>query len=322
MIELFIIVILPIIMDFIFGDPAKIPHPIIYIGKLIKLLENLIRKSGINLRVGGFFLLLLSLVLVIMPINFLLNILKYNFLYYIFIIYFSYTMLATKSLKRESEKVYLALEDEDVLKARTLINFLVGRDTEKLNEEEIIKATIETISENIIDASIAPIFYLVLGFILGYPLEFIVAYKIVNTLDSMVGYKDEKYEQIGFFSAKLDDVLNFIPARLGSIFILLAGILLKLDFKNGLRIFLRDRLNHNSPNSAHSESVVAGLLNISLGGSNIYFGKLVEKPSIGDELITVKKTMINEVNKLLYYSVYIFSLIIIIIAFLFNLLYN
>ena len=179
------------------------------------------------------------------------------------------------------------------------LSYLVGRDTEELDEESVIKAAIETSAENTIDGFVAPLFYILIGNIFGLGLVLGYIYKSVNTLDSMVGYKNDRYMDFGYFSAKFDDVLNFIPARIGSMLMIVAGLILGYDWKNGMKIFKRDRKNHSSPNSAHSESVVAGLLNIQLGGANRYFGKIVKKPVIGDRNEKVKGQDIHRTNRIL-----------------------
>ena len=172
---------------------------------------------------------------------------------------------------------------------------IVGRDTEGLNEEEIIKATVETVAENTTDGVISPILYALIG---GPVLLW--GYKAVNTLDSMVGYMDEKYRDIGWSSAKLDDVLNYLPARLTALLMALAARLTGLDAKNALRIVHRDHANHKSPNSAWSEAAAAGALHIQLGGTHLYFGKPVEKPTIGDDNRPAEEEDIGKVNRLLY----------------------
>lgn len=191
---------------------------------------------------------------------------------------------------------------------------IVGRSTENLSREKIIDATVETVAENTIDGVVSPAFFMIIGLFFKAPLEGVLFYKIVNTLDSMVGYKSEKYIEFGKFSAIIDDILNFIPARIGSFIMLLAGAILNFNFKNGFKIFIRDRKKHLSPNSAHSESAVAGLLGIRLGGPNYYHGKLVEKDYIGDELREIDIDCIDKANSILFTT----DIIIIIIVFLFE----
>lgn len=294
----------PVILDYILGDPNNWPHPIIYVGKMISFYEKKIRKYMTNLKFGGFILLGLSLITVtsithgILTLTGMISILTKNIL----IIYFIYVLLAAKCLHLEAVKVYDEIKKGDIHNARIKISYLVGRDTSNLNLEDINRATIETVAENTIDGVLAPIFYGFIGFLLGYPVEFIFIYKTVNTLDSMVGYIQEPYKDIGYASAKLDDILNYIPARIGSIFMIIAGGLIGYDMKNGFKILKRDRLNHKSPNCGYPESAVAGLLNIQLGGTNTYFGQRLDKPTIGNKSSLLKAKDILSAVKIMYIS--------------------
>ncbi|MBC7958895.1 MAG: cobalamin biosynthesis protein CobD, partial [Vallitaleaceae bacterium] len=182
----------------------------------------------------------------------------------------------------EVMKVYSALKADDLSEGRRFVSYLVGRDTQNLNKEQVTRAAVETAAENTVDGILAPLFFMVIGLIFGVPVQAVFLYKTINTLDSMVGYIQEPYREIGFFSAKTDDVFNYIPARIGSVFMLLGGAFLGYDFKNGKRILIRDRRNHKSPNCAYPESVVAGLLGIQMGGTNQYFNQTLVKPTIGD----------------------------------------
>ena len=307
--------IIPVVLDILFGDPAKIPHPIVYIGKLINRLEKWIRNSGMDLKMGGFLLLSLTLLIVISVFSMLqFAIGKINVtLQIIFIIYFLYTSLASKCLSEEARKVHHSLLTEDIVDSRVRLSYLVGRDTTILTREEVIKGTVETVAENTIDGVLAPLMFIAFGTLLGYPLQFAFFYKAINTLDSMVGYNNEKYGQLGFASAKMDDLVNFIPARIGSIMMLISGLLLKYDFKNGLKILLRDKRNHKSPNCAYPEAVVAGLLNIQLGGTHTYFGQEVYKPTIGDSNRTVDSEDIIISTRVMYASELILLAITIVI---------
>lgn len=222
------------------------------------------------------------------------------YLYIAFNLYLIVTALAAKTLAIEVQKVMTALMGGDIEVSRVQVGYLVGRDTSELKEKEIIRATVETTAENTIDGVLAPIFYLLLGALIPVPwlnpVMLVMLYKATNTLDSMVGYVQEPYKDFGYASAKFDDLVNFIPARLGSIFMLVAGMFLGYTFNDGCRIFKRDRHNHKSPNSAHPESVVAGLLGIQLGGTNQYFGEILEKPTIGDaksplEILDIRETI-------------------------------
>lgn len=286
------------IIDFILGDPLTWPHPVIYIGKLINRLEQVLYKSKYK-KIFGFILVLTMIITIYIIIEILYYIVSFNCLIKnIFIIYALYSAIAYRSLIKASDEVFRELKNDSIHKARLKLSYIVGRDTEELNEEEIVKGTIETVAENTIDGIIAPIFYALIGLVIfNKPVHFIWIYKGINTMDSMIGYMSEKYIHFGYGAAKLDDIVNYVPARIGSIIMIISGSILGLSTKNSIKIYIRDRYNHKSPNSAHSESVVAGLLNIKLGGDNKYFGKLVKKPAIGDdirlaELEDIKKTQL------------------------------
>lgn len=293
-------VIFGFILDFMIGDPFGRWHPICGIGNLIVFLRQKIRrlfpKNKTGELIGGIFLVLLTvLISSIIPLFILYISYKINY-YFGFLIetIMCYQILATKSLYNESMKVYNAFCKEDVEKARNAVSMIVGRDTKELTKEGIIKATVETVAENTTDGVIAPLFYMVIGGpIFGF------FYKAVNTLDSMVGYKNDEYIYFGKMSAKFDDILNFIPARISALFIILASFLCRLDWKNAWKIFKRDRYNHKSPNAAQTESACAGALNVMLAGDAYYFGKLCEKETIGDNNREIEPEDIKKVNKLM-----------------------
>ncbi len=206
-----------------------------------------------------------------------------------------YQLVAARSLRDESMKVYDALEADDLPGARKAVGMIVGRDTESLDEEGVAKAAVETVAENVSDGVVAPLLFMSLG---GAPAA--AFYKAVNTLDSMVGYKNERYANVGTASAKLDDVLNFVPARVSGALMCAAAQLTGLDAKGAWRIFKRDRRNHTSPNSAHTEAACAGALDVQLGGGHYYFGEYVEKPTIGDDVRPIETEDIKRANKLMY----------------------
>lgn len=296
--------LLGIILDFLFGDPRWLYHPVIVIGKLISLLEKGIRKifpkSPVGERMAGRLEVLLVCLLTFgVPFTAL-------FLLYINIpvlgcvleTFWCYQMIATKSLKKESMKVYYALKNGTIEEARYAVSMIVGRDTQELDEIGVTKAAVETVAENTSDGIIAPLFYMAIG---GVPLMFL--YKGINTMDSMLGYKNDRYIHFGRCAALLDDVVNYIPARLSGWLMILASYMMNFDSKNARKIFLRDRRNHSSPNSAQTESVMAGALNIQLAGNAYYFGKLYEKPTIGDANRSVEIEDIPRSNKILYGTV-------------------
>lgn len=305
------------ILDLIIGDPYSFPHPVKYIGKLIKILENAIRrvfKSDKGLKAGGF-ILCISTVLITYIITYLvLKLFSFNKLAYIFVSAFIiYTTLATKCLKDEALKVYRVLCTGDIEKSRIQLSYIVGRDTSALDEKEITRATVETVAENTVDGIISPMIYAFIG---GAPLA--MAYKAINTLDSTVGYKNDKYLNLGMASAKLDDIANYIPARISVLLISAASYVCGHSFIDSFKIGIRDRKNHKSPNCAFSEGAFAGALGIQLGGTNIYFGEKVYKPTIGDLINELKSEDILETNKIMYVSslvsIVLFSIVYILVS--------
>lgn len=291
-------ILIGFILDCIFGDPYNFPHPVRLIGKIISNLEKLMRKLfPEKLYIGGIFMTL-TVLLLSTAVPFLILLLCYKINIILGITAESvmcWYLIAPKCLKTESMKVYKAVAENDIEKSRKAVSMIVGRDTERLDFEGIIKATVETVAENTSDGVTAPIFYMAFG---GAVLGFF--YKSANTMDSMVGYRNEKYKDFGRFSAKLDDVLNYIPSRLTAILMIISAYILKYDGKSAYKIWKRDRLKHASPNSAQTESVCAGALNIRLAGDAYYFGELHKKPYIGDNTRPVEKDDIIRANKLMY----------------------
>jgi adenosylcobinamide-phosphate synthase len=296
-------VLVGFVLDLIFGDPAWMPHPIRLIGLMIEKGEKFLRKfTGKNHKgqyVAGMilsiFIILFSfafswfLIFLAAKINWGLGVLVEAIM--------CYQIFAVKSLKVESMKVYKMLALKDIIGARRMLSYIVGRDTENLNEEQIVKATVETVAENTADGVIGPLFFMLIG---GAPLGFL--YKAINTLDSMIGYKNDKYLYFGKFAAKLDDLANLAPSRLAAYLMIIASSICKYDMKGAYKIYKRDKYNHSSPNSGHTEAVCAGALGIQLGGSNFYFGKIVEKKTIGDPTRMISSMDIINVNKLLYWT--------------------
>lgn len=272
------------VIDLIIGDPYWMPHPIRWIGLGISNTEKILRKfsntKDDEKKLGIF------LPLIVVGITYLITWgmiqgakVLHPYIGYGVEGFLIFQILATKSLDKESKKVFIPLKQGNILNARKYLSYIVGRDTRKLDKNQVTRAVVETIAENISDGIIAPLFYIVIG---GPALG--MAYKAINTLDSMVGYKNERYQYFGWASAKLDDVANYIPARLTAIFIVIAAYIKGFDWKNSIKIIKRDRKNHKSPNSGYPESAVAGALRIQIGGTNTYFGQLVYKPTIGDPI--------------------------------------
>ena len=307
------------LMDLILGDPHRLIHPVQLIGWLIdfgkklswKLIygcsyeevkEKAIERRKNREKFAGFWLAVFVVGITYAVSAGLLVLARtiHPWAGYVLETWMIYRIMATKSLKKESMKVYDRLKAGDLAGARKEISYLVGRDTQELDESEIARADVETIAENTADGIVAPLFFIAIG---GAPLGF--AYKAVNTLDSMVAYRNEELINLGSFSARLDDVCNFIPARLAAFMMILAAGLLRLDFRGAVRIFLRDRYKHLSPNSAQTEAVAAGALGIRLGGTHTYFGKPVVKPEIGDDLRPVDYEDIRMTNRLLYVSAFL-----------------
>lgn len=292
-------ILLGFILDTIIGDPYKLPHPIRWIGSFISILEKLCRKiakSNTMLMILG---AILVFIVVFVSGGITLLVLKLaSFNKYAYLIVSSvicYYMLAGKSLKTESIKVYKAFENNDTEGARKAVSMIVGRDTQSLTKEGIIKAAVETVAENSSDGVVAPLIYmLIFGPVGG------VVYKAVNTMDSMIGYVEEKYFYIGKFAAKLDDVLNYIPARISGILVIISAFILRYDYKNAFMIFKRDRRKHASPNSAQTESAMAGALGVQLAGDATYFGVVHKKPYIGDKKREIENEDIKRANDIMY----------------------
>lgn len=308
--------VLGFIIDLIIGDPYCLPHPIRFIGNLISKLDGMFRKGEDKRRLYRRGVLLVFLVVAIstsIPMVLLWIAYQFHLLAGLLVeTVMCYQILATKSLKVESMKVYSALKTGDLLAGRKAVSMIVGRDTESLKEDGIIKATVETVAENTSDGIIAPMIFMALGGpILGF------FYKAVNTMDSMVGYKNDKYLYFGRAAARLDDILNYIPARLSALLMIVSSFILGLDGKSAFRIWRRDGRNHASPNSAQTEAVTAGALQIQLAGDAFYFGKLHHKPTIGDHTRGVEIEDIKRANRLLYGTAVLQMLLIVVIRMLF-----
>lgn len=291
------------IVDLIIGDPHSITHPVVIIGREISLLEKLLREvfpktpAGERMAGGLMWIIVVSLAWLVPALVLRACAMVSPFLVYVVGTIMCWQILAAKSLKDEALKVQKALENEGLEAGRRAVSMIVGRDTARLDEKGVARAAVETVAENFSDGVMAPIIYMAVG---GPALGFL--YKAVNTMDSMTGYIDPPYTYFGFVPAKMDDLFNWIPARVSALVMLLAGRILGLDAKNGWRIFRRDRYNHASPNSAQTESVCAGLLGLQLAGDAWYGGVLHKKQFIGDPVREIETKDIERSCRLMYAS--------------------
>ena len=313
------------VLDLVFGDPHALPHPIRLIGTLIAGLEKKLLKLQMRDEKREFYKGILLVVLVLFStgaVAALVLVVAY-WLYPVAGIVIesvmTYQILATKCLKDESMKVYQSLNEQGLEAGRVAVSMIVGRDTNVLDETGVVKAAVETVAENTSDGVIAPMLYTALG---GPVLGFV--YKAVNTMDSMVGYKNDKYLYFGRAAAKLDDVINFIPARISAYLMIAAAYIggKAFDGKRAYHIYKRDRRNHASPNSAQTESVCAGALGIQLAGDASYFGKVVKKPYIGDAHRAVEREDIVRVNLLMYVTAVISEVLCLVIMFVSNCIFR
>lgn len=299
-----------VILDFLLGDPRWFPHPVRGIGRLCTGSEKLTRALCKNLYLAG----ICTVLVVISLTGFIVFVLLYAgfllapYLGEILAVFLLYTTIAAKDLIQHSNSVYKHLRSPVSLDlARNAVGRIVGRDTRQLDEAGISRACIETVAENMVDGITAPLFWAIAAsfaspFVGMSPIGCSVVgaffYKSVNTMDSMIGYKNDRYLQFGMAAAKLDDVVNFIPARLSGLCIIVAAFFLKLDYRKAAKIFFRDRLQHSSPNAGHTEAAAAGALGLRLGGPSTYFGKIVEKPYMGDGLREAVPEDIKKTNSL------------------------
>ncbi len=294
-------VIAGFLIDCVIGDPARLPHPVVGIGKLISLSEKVLRRIFPKTDRGAFSAGLCMAILV--PVlstgvsfGILFGLWKISpWAYFAMSTIMCWQCIAARCLAKEAHKVVTVLETEGLEAGRRQISMLVGRDTDSLSEEQVLKATVETVAENTSDGVIAPLFYMVLfGAVGGF------FYKAINTMDSMVGYKNDRYLYFGRAAAKLDDVANFLPARLSALAMIAVSPLFGLDGKHAFCIWKRDRHKHASPNSAQTEAVAAGALHIALAGPASYFGKRVEKPTIGENDRPNERADVKCTCKLMY----------------------
>lgn len=306
------------VLDLLIGDPHFIPHPVRLIGSLISFLDkrlncdakyNISEKKLNLIKYKRGMLLVFAVIFATFTMSVIIIVAAYSINLYAGVIaeaVMTWQILATKCLRVESMRVYDALRTDGVDVGRRAVSMIVGRDTSVLDAAGVTRAAVETIAENTSDGVIAPMLYTAIG---GPVLGFV--YKAVNTMDSMIGYKNDKYMYFGRFAARLDDVVNFIPARISAYMMIVAAFIggRQFDGQNAYRIFKRDRFNHASPNSAQTESVCAGALRVRLAGDAVYFGKLVKKKYIGDRLREIEYEDIKRANRLMYITAFLCELL-------------
>lgn len=306
------------VLDLLIGDPHFIPHPVRLIGSLISFLDkrlncdakyNISEKKLNLIKYKRGMLLVFAVIFATFTMSVIIIVAAYSINLYAGVIaeaVMTWQILATKCLRVESMRVYDALRTDGVDAGRKAVSMIVGRDTSVLDAAGVTRAAVETIAENTSDGVIAPMLYTAIG---GPVLGFV--YKAVNTMDSMLGYKNDKYMYFGRFAARLDDVVNFIPARISAYLMIVAAFIggRQFDGRNAYRIFKRDRFNHASPNSAQTESVCAGALRVQLAGDAVYFGKLVKKKYIGDGLREIEYEDIKRANRLMYITAFLCELL-------------
>lgn len=288
------------LLDLVLGDPRGWPHPVILIGKAISGLEQWMRRfarSAVALQVcgaivaavvaGGSWLVTACLVRWSFATNYWFGC--------VLTVWIIYTTIAAKSLAAAASDVYNSLQKDDLLEARRKVGWIVGRDTDQMDTGDVTRATVETVAENIVDGIVSPVFYALLG---GAPLA--MAYRAVNTLDSMLGYKNERYINFGKASARLDDAANYIPARLTGLLLLAASWLLRMNTKGAISSIIRDSSNHPSPNSGIPEAAVAGSLGIRLGGLNYYQGSPSFRAYMGEDLAPLEPLHIMQAVRIMY----------------------
>lgn len=310
------------VLDLLIGDPHFIPHPVRLIGSLISFLDkrlncdaryNISEKKLNLIKYKRGMLLAFTVIFATFAISVIIIVAAYSINLYAGLIaeaVMTWQILATKCLRVESMRVYDALRTDGVDAGRRAVSMIVGRDTSVLDAAGVTRAAVETIAENTSDGVIAPMLYTAIG---GPVLGFV--YKAVNTMDSMLGYKNDKYMYFGRFAARLDDVVNFIPARISAYLMIAAAFIggRQFDGRNAYRIFKRDRFNHASPNSAQTESVCAGALRVQLAGDAVYFGKLVKKKYIGDALREIEYEDIKRANRLMYITAFLCELLSVVV---------
>ena len=299
------------LLDTIIGDPRSKLHPVVLMGKLISTLESFLRRDSDKplkkIIKGG--ALVYAVVIIVMLIGFGIELLTEEIpnpvaqiLAQALVLSF---MIAPRTLSRDAYAVYLFLITDDMEYARKRVSWIVGRDTENLNEAEITRATVETVSENTVDGVISPLFYFAIG---GLPLA--MFYRAANTMDSMIAYKNSKYFFFGQIAARLDDILNYVPARITALLFICAAFILQLDYKNAFAMMKRDAKKHPSPNGGYAEATVAGALNIRLGGTNYYFGEPHFRAYMGEPNESLEAEHILGAIRLMYTATILFLMIL------------
>ncbi len=304
--------------DYLIGDPKSIPHPVQGIGGIAVVSEKFFRKIIPHQRTAGILTFSSTLLLSVGSVFFMLEIAaSYSpVLQAVIAVILLYFFIAVKDLITHSKDVYTSLsENLPISEARKAIGRIVGRDTKDLDRADICRACVETVAENMVDGITAPIFWAILFSLCSpvfsvQPIALaaigITAYKTINTMDSMFGYKNERYLYFGWASARIDDLVNYLPARLSGFIVVLTAYILKFNGQNSLKIFRRDRHNHTSPNAAHTEAAVAGALGLQLGGPSRYFGEMINKPVIGEQLQAISPDHILKTNVLIVVSSFAF----------------
>lgn len=294
------------ILDLLIGDPRWLPHPVVYMGRFIALLERKLNneKFGRKMRIFWGYCTGILFPIFVFATSYLFftnDFIKNSTVGFALQVYFASTVIAARSMSEAAKSIWIALRDKDIERARNALSTIVGRRTDSLQENEIARGAVESVSENTSDGIIAPLFYLLIG---GIPLA--LAYKAVNTLDSMIGYKTPRYLDFGRASAKLDDALNFIPARITGLLIVMSSLLLRLNWKNAFLSMIKFAPNHPSPNAGYPEAAAAGSLGIELGGANEYHGKTEMRPVMGFKNRAIRFDDIRLTVNLMFVSYFIF----------------
>ena len=314
------LIISAVVIDFLIGDPIYRLHPVRLIGNLALTLESPIRNLIKDQRIAGLLVAALTLFIatlltyIITATIFKLS----NILGFIVSVFFIYSSIACKDMIKHSRTIYTHLTDENIILARAGTSLIVGRDTVHMTEKEVIRATVESIAENTVDGTLAPLFYSFIGCIF-FGVEggacFAILYRAVNTLDSSFGYKNEHYKDFGMISAKIDDIFNYIPARLSLILISISAIFCGLNSTKAFKIGIRDHSNHASPNSGYSEAAFAGALGLQFGGSTQYDNRIVDRPFLGDNDKDFEISDITRASKLLFDTTLLTTLLITLLLF-------